>query len=212
MSEELLNEELSEEVSTNNKIKLASKVVGGIVILIIGIFAYRQLIWTPSNQESKEGYYSALNAAVKDSTDLAIDDLSAYTNEFDGKVGGEVAQFVLARQFMNNGEWDNAIEELEGVDLSDTYLSAMSIGLQGDCYSEKKEYKTAGEKYLKAAKVNPNDFTSPTYLFKAGLCAEEVQDFAKAKECYQNIKNNYPQFASQKTIDKYIERSNKSAE
>jgi tetratricopeptide (TPR) repeat protein len=72
-----------------------------------------------------------------------------------------------------------------------------------------KEFEKAGEKYLEAAGVNENEMTTPMYLFKAGLIAEKVKDFEKAKECYTKIKEDYAQFGSQKSIEKYIARATK---
>jgi len=50
------------------------------------------------------------------------------------------------------------------------------------------------------------------YLFKAGLCAEKLDKFEEAAVFYTRIKDDYPTYAGQKTIDKYISRasSNKS--
>jgi TolA-binding protein len=45
------------------------------------------------------------------------------------------------------------------------------------------------------------------YLFKAGLCADKSKKFDKATEYYTTIKDKYPTYASQKTIEKYIARS-----
>jgi tetratricopeptide (TPR) repeat protein len=70
-----------------------------------------------------------------------------------------------------------------------------------------KDFEKAGSIYLQAADMNPNDFTSPMYLYKAGLCAEKVKDFDKAVEAYTRIKDDYPQYASQKAIEKYIARA-----
>jgi hypothetical protein len=45
------------------------------------------------------------------------------------------------------------------------------------------------------------------YLFKAGLTSEKTNDFDTAVECYKKIQDDYPQFGSQKSIEKYIARS-----
>jgi tetratricopeptide (TPR) repeat protein len=112
---------------------------------------------------------------------------------------------------MNKGQYKKALEELEGVEVSDTYVSAMVLGLQGDCHSEMKDFEKAGVMYLEAAGVNENELTTPMYLFKAGLCAEKVKDFEKALECYTKIKDDYPSYGSQKSIEKYVARaSNKT--
>ena len=177
------------------------------LVLVIGYFLYLQLIWKPANEKSKDAYWVGLNYAVKDSTNQAIDELKPVVKKYDGKIGGENAQFILARQFMAKGEWKKALEELEGVDVNDTYVSAMVIGLQGDCHSEMKNYKKAMESYLDAAAVSENEMTTPMYLYKAGLCAEQEKDFEKAVECYQKIKDDYASYASQKVIDKYLARA-----
>ena len=169
-------------------------------------------IWNPSNEKSKDAYWVGLNYAAKDSTDKAIQELEPVVKKYNGKVGGENAQFVLARQYMTKGQFQKALTLLEDVDAQDTYISVMTIGLQADCHSELKDYKKAGELYLDAAGAEDNELTTPVYLFKAGLCAEKEKDFQRATDCYQKIQDDYPNYASQKTIEKYIARaSNKIA-
>ena len=153
--------------------------VGGVIVIVLGYFAYIQFMWNPDNDKSKDSYWAGLNYATADSTDMAIDELEAQVKKFDGKVGGEVAQFVLARQYMAKGEFKDALKELENVDLSDVYVSVMAKGLRADCHSELKDYEKAANLYLEAAEASDNDFTAPMYLMKAGLCAEELKDFTK---------------------------------
>ncbi len=212
MLENLSFQELKGKFESSRNLRIATYAVSGVLVLVIGYFAYLQFIWKPSNEKSKDAYWVGLNYAVKDSTDMAIEELEPAVKKFDGKIGGEIAQFVLARQYMAKGEFKKALSELEGVDVDDTYISAFSVGLQGDCYSEMKDFAKAGTLYLEAAAVNENEMTTPMYLFKAGLCAEKAKDFEKAVECYTKIKDDYPSYASQKTIEKYLARaSNKKA-
>lgn len=207
MLENFSVQELKKKLDSNKNTRLIAYVVGGILVLVIGYFAYYQFIYKPNNEKSKDAYWVGLNYAAQDSTDLAIDELTGVVKKFDGKIGGENAQFVLARQYMAKGEFKKALDELEGVKLEDTYLSAMSVGLQGDCHSEMKNFEKAGEKYLEAAGMNENEMTTPMYLFKAGLVAEKLKNFEKAVECYTTIKDDYSAYASQKSIEKYIARA-----
>ncbi len=207
MLEDISGEQIKEQFKTNKKLRTTTMVVGGIAVLILGFFAYRQFIYGPANEESKDAYWEGLNLAVADSTDAAIDELNAAVKKFDGKVGGEIAQFVYARQLMEKGEYKKALTELEGVDVSDTYVHIMTIGLKGDCHSELKEYEQAANLYIEAAEMSDNEFTSPIYLMKAGLCAEEIKNFDKAVEAYKKIKDEYTAFAAQKQIDKYLARA-----
>lgn len=213
MIEDITPEEIKNQFKNNKNLRMTTYIIGGVVVLVLGYFAYRQFIYNPANEDSKLHYYAGLNYATADSTEMALDELRGQVNKYDGKVGGEVAQFVYARQLMANKEFEKAIDELEGVNVKDTYVSAMAIGLQGDCKSELEKYEEAANLYLEAADANINDMTTPMYLMKAGLCAEEVKDFETATQCYQRIKDEFAAFASNKSIDKYLERAkNKIAE
>jgi tetratricopeptide (TPR) repeat protein len=211
MLENFSVQELKKKFESNKNARLVSYIGGGILVLVIGYFAYVQFLWKPANEKSKDAYWVGLNYAAKDSTDAAIEELKPIVKKYDGKIGGENAQFILARQYMVKGQFKKALTELESVDVTDTYVSSMAVGLQGDCHSELKDYEKAGTLYLEAAGINENEMTTPMYLMKAGLCAEKVKDFEKAVECYTTIKDDYSSFASQKGIEKYIARaSNKT--
>jgi tetratricopeptide (TPR) repeat protein len=207
MLEDITTEQIKHKFQSNKILKFVTIGVGALILAVLGYFLYLQFSWKPANEKSKESYWAGLNYASMDSTEMAIDELKRNTKKFDGKIGGEVSQFVYARQLMETGEFKKAITELEGVDVSDTYVSVMAIGLQADCYSELEDYETAANLYLEAADANKNDMTTPMYLFKAGICAEEIKNIEKAQECYQRIKDDFPSFASQKQIEKYIARA-----
>jgi TolA-binding protein len=210
MLENISSDNLKEEFKNNSKLRTTTFAVGGLIVVVLGFFLYKQFVSKPNNEKSKGSYYEGLNYAAKDSSDLAITKLKKSVDNYDGHVGGEVAQFVLARQYMAKGEFKKAIDELKSVDLSDTYVSVMAIGLQGDCYSELKDYPKAADLYVKAAEMQDNEYTSPGYLFKAGLCAEESKDFEAAKTIYQKIIDNYPTFSDSKRIKKYLGRVTKT--
>lgn len=193
--------------NSSKKFKLVTYCVGGSILAVLLFFTYRQFIWKPGNEKSKDGYWVAQNYIAKDSTDKAIDVLIPFVKKNDGKIGGEMGQYLLATQYMKKGEFKKALTNLEGVSINDTYISVLSIGLQGDCYSELKNYNQALELYMEAADADDNDFTAPMYLFKAGGCADQLDKFDKSLEIYTRIKDDYPTFANNKTIDKYIARA-----
>ena len=90
-------------------------------------------------------------------------------------------------------------------------MSIEVIGLQGDCQSELKNYEKAYALYQEAAVTNENDFTSPMYLFKAGLIAEKLKKTDEAKGLYQKIATIYPKsfYAKEKNLEAYIARNSK---
>lgn len=194
----------------NKQLKNITIAVGVVILLAVGYIVYKQFVWGPDNEKSKSSYYKGLNLAAKDSTDAAIAELEGVVKKYDGKVGGEIAEFTLARQYMTKGNFKKALSLLEGVELNDTYGPVYTLGLQGDCQSEMGNLSEAMSLYEEAAKLNENENTSPMYMFKAALVAEELKDFEKATSLYEGIRDNYSTFAQQKAIDKYIARvSNK---
>jgi predicted negative regulator of RcsB-dependent stress response len=207
MLEDISGEQIKNQFKTNKKLRLITIAVGGIIVIGLGYFAYRQFVYGPANEKSKDNYWIGLNYAAADSTDIAIEELRGHVKKYDGKIGGEVAQFVYARQLMSSGEFNKAIKELKGVNVSDTYISVMALGLQADCHSELKAYDKAATMYIEAADLSDNEMTTPMYLMKAGLCAEEINNFETATQCYERIKDDYSSFASQKGIEKYIARA-----
>lgn len=207
MLEKFSLNDFKSQLQTNKNLRLATYGLGSVLGLLVLYFAYRQFIWSPSNEKSKESYYRGLNLAVKDSTDAAINELEPVVKKYDGKQGGEIAQFVLARQYMTKGDFKKAIESLEDVDVNDTYVSVYKLGLIADCNSELGKYQEALDLYLEAAEKNENELTTPTFLFKAALVAEEMKNFEEANELYTRIKGNYLNFSNSKSIDKYIART-----
>lgn len=196
-----------QQLAENSQLKKIAIIVGAVIVLIVGYILYYQFVTKPNNEKSNESYFEGLNYADKDSTEAAIEQLRAQVKKYNGYQGGEVAQYVLGRQYMNKGEYKQALKELEDVDLDDTYNSILVVGLRADCHSELKQYKEALEIYEEAANMDDNDFTTPMFLFKAAGVAEELKDYEKATELYEKIRDTYPVYAGQKSIDKYIARA-----
>ena len=207
MLEDITGQEIKNQFKSNKKLRLIVFSVGGVLLLVVAYFAYVQLFWNPANEKSKDAYWEGLNYAKADSTDAAIAEFKSVIKKYDGKVGGEVAQFLYARQLMNKKEFKKALNELDEVDVEDTYLSVLKVGLKGDCQSELKKYSDASALYEEAANMMDNDFTTPMYLHKAAGCAEELKDFNKAAEYYKRIIDDYPAYSTQNEIEKYYERA-----
>jgi predicted negative regulator of RcsB-dependent stress response len=206
MIEQLSFEDLKHKFNNNKSFKFGTYLVVGLLAIVLVYFLYRQFIWGPANEKSNDGWWVALNYVTKDSTDQAIRILEPFVKNNDGKTGGEIAQYLLATQYMEKGKYTAAIKQLEDVDLQDTYVATLSIGLQGDCYSQMKKYKDALSFYTQAAEREDNDFTTPMYLFKAGLVCEKLKQKEDAAAHYQRIKDDYPNYPSAQTIDRYIAR------
>lgn len=198
---------LKQQFKENKQLRLITFSIGGVIVVLAGYLVYRQFVFGPTNEKSKDAYTEGLNYAAQDSTDLAIETLEPVAKKYDGTVGGENAQVILARQYMEKGNFKKALTTLEEVNVSDTYVKIGVVGLTGDCYSEMGKYDDALAAYEKAAGMNENEKTTPEYLFKAALVAEQLKKFDKATEFYTRIRDEFSAFAQQKAIDKYIARA-----
>jgi tetratricopeptide (TPR) repeat protein len=108
---------------------------------------------------------------------------------------------------MEDKDYDGALGYLEECEFEDVMLGTIVIGLKGDCYVEKGDYETALTFFLEASEREPNDFTSPMFLKKAGLVYEKLEQRDKAVEVYQKIKDTYHRSTEAQDIDKYIIRA-----
>ena len=223
MTENFSLEDLKQKYKNSKSFRLSSIAIGTLALIVIGYLGYRQFMWKPANEKSKESYFIALNAITNNDSNLALDTskagaktdpikkLQKSVKKYDGKIGGEVSKYLLASQYMRKGKYKEALTLLENVSVEDTYVSVEVIGLQGDCQSELNKFEEAYELYKTAANMNANNFTSPMYLFKAGLVAEQLKKYDLAKAHFETIAVQYPKsfYAKEKNLEAYIARNSK---
>ena len=187
---------------------------GALLVIILGFVGYQKFVIEPSKAEANDAYWNAFyEYQTEDSTGLAYTGNENFmgfeeiSSEYSGTPGGEIATYALATRAMENGEWDEALSYLEDVNFKDIILGTLVIGMMGDCYVEKGEYETAAAKFEEAAAREPNEFTTPMFLKKAGLVYEELGDGAAAVIAYQKIKDEWSAAVEAADIDKFIVRA-----
>lgn len=118
----------------------------------------------------------------------------------------DLAKYYSGVSYLNLGQYDDAIKYLEDADINDIVVASIKLGAIGDAYIEKGETEKAINYYLKASDKNPNDFSTPIYLFKAGTAYENIGKFDLALGVYEKIKLNYAESNEGRKIEKYIAR------
>ena len=133
-----------------------------------------------------EQYDNALNG---DGNNLGFLDI---IKEYGNTKTGKLAKYYVGISYMKLGNYTDAIKQLESYSGNDQILAPMALGAIGDCYMELGDNQNAVAYYGKAARKNPNDFTSPLFLVKEGMTYEIMGNYSKALESYKLLKKEYP--------------------
>jgi tetratricopeptide (TPR) repeat protein len=187
----------------------------GIIVVILGFVGYQKLISEPKDIESQEQVWNAMYDFQNDSLEMAATGSSDYSgfeeiaSSYEGTSGGDIANYSMGIIEMERGNFEEALDYFKNTDFEDVVVGSLCLGLQGDCYVELDDNETAVEYFEKGANREPNEFTSPMLLKKAGLTYEELGQYDDAIRVYTQIKDDFPTSAEGSDIDKYIARATK---
>lgn len=197
----------TEEFLEKNKIAVLS-VVGVVALAIAGFLLYQY--WNDSqNDLAQDEMFQAVYYFEQDSLDLALrGDGNQYgfldiIEEYGSTETGRLANFYAGTVYMNKGQYRSAIPFLEDFSSSDLMLQARAYSMLGDAYMEEADYTKAAEYFVKAAGHKANEYFSPTYLIKAGLAYEMLNENSKAIAQYSEIIDKYKKSAEYDKAMKY---------
>ena len=190
-----------------------------ISIIVIGVFAYSKLIKEPKESRAFNKMYFAqkkFDEAVLINNDsmyniaLNGDDLNMgmlqIIDEFGGTNAANLAHYYSGIMYLKMNDYPNSIKYLSEFSSDDILLSSLATGSIGDAFAELNQFDDAFDYYVKASKSN-NNYSSPMYLFKAGLVAMRLNKFNRAEEYFSIIKQDYPNSTEAKNIDAFISKA-----
>ena len=148
----------------------------------------------------KGNYEQALNS---DGNYLGF--LDVY-DEYTSTKTGKLAAYYAGISYMKLGKYEDAINYLKKYNGNDEILAPMALGAIGDCYMELGETKTAVSYYEKAANKSDNEFTGSTFLPKAAMTYELLEDYSNAIKCYKTLKEKYPNSSEAFEVEKKISK------
>lgn len=119
---------------------------------------------------------------------------------------GNLANYYAGVAYLKMGQYEDAIEYLNDFSPSGL-LGPAAKGALGDAYAGSGDMDKALSNYESAADMDDNDFTTPIFLFKAGLAAEEVGDYDRAVRLYGKLKKDYADSQEGRDAEKYLARS-----
>ncbi|MBI1767751.1 MAG: tetratricopeptide repeat protein [Bacteroidetes bacterium] len=196
-------------VESNPKIIIG--VVAALVLAVGGYFGWRYYIDNQEAQAQKE-MFQAVHYFEADSLNLAFNGdgnnlgFKQIIEDYGMTPAGNLANFYAGVIHLKQGKFPLAIYYLEDFKANDMLVQARAYSLIGDAYMEQKDYENASKWYNKASEYNPNKEFTPTYMMKAALAYEKLNQNEKAKEVYQKIIDTYFESSEVQNAKKYKAR------
>jgi tetratricopeptide (TPR) repeat protein len=193
--------------------KILMYVVMGIIAVVLIYFAYQKFYLGPREGNAQDQIFMAQKYFEKDSLNRALyGDGNALgfidiIDDYGSTKTGNLARYYAGICYLRMGNYEEAIEYLEAHDPVDQLIGPMALGGLGDAYMELNEPERAAEYYLEAAEVSENDFTSPMYLYRAGMTFEMLGQYEDAYDAYSRIFEDYFRSNEGRSIERNMARA-----
>ena len=193
-------------IADNKKIIL----IAVAVIVAVGAFVMSYLfIYKNPHVEKAFDEYNQVETQPLLSDSIAASQYMNVADRYSGDAAGKLAALSAGELLYNQGRYEEAAHYLKKFSSKDAVLNSNAYVLTGDCYVNLENYDEALSWYKKAIKeADSNPQIVPRVLLKEANVYDEQGNYGKALECYQEIKNSYPefQFGNGMEIDAYIAR------
>ncbi|MFA7445129.1 MAG: hypothetical protein WCY89_04220 [Flavobacteriaceae bacterium] len=193
-------------------------VIGGLIVIVAGIFSYNRFVVEPKEEEAVNEVYQAqqhftqaVNGVSSDSLyNLALSGaegklgLSKIMEHYKGTDEANLAHYSSGMAYLNLHKYKEAIAELEKFKSDDEFLGPLATGAIGDAFAQNDQLEEALGFYEKAFAAKTNDFTTPRFLLKAGQTALELGKKDKALQYFTRIQNEFGASQEAQNIDGLI--------
>ena len=185
-------------------------VIIGVILVVLGYFGYQRLYISPMESNAQEEIFMAQKYFEMDSLYRALNgDGNALgfldiIDDYGSTKSGNLARYYAGICYLKMGNFEEAIDYLEDHDPVDQIIGPMALGALGDAWLELNEPDKAVGYYMDAADENNNDFTTPMFLYKAGMTYEILGNYEEALEAYDRIFREYYRSAEGRTFERNI--------
>ena len=194
-------------------------IIGLVAAVVLGYLGFNEFIAKPKQSEAMNDMFQAqkyydqaiTNSADKDSLfNLALNGgegkfgMLDIISEYSGTPSANIANYYAGMAYLNMKDYKNAVTYLSDFSSDDEVLAPMAKGGIGDAFVQLNQQEDALGYYEEAASMRKNDFTTPLYLYKAGIVAMELGKTDVALKHFENIKENYPESTEAANIDVFI--------
>ena len=192
--------------------KLLMYAIMGVIIVVLVYFGYQKFYISPMEKNAQDQIFMAQKYFEMDSLNRALyGDGNALgfldiIDDYGRTKSGNLAKYYAGICYLRMGNFEEAIDYLESHDPVDQNVGPMALGAIGDAYMELNEPDRAVAYYLEAANDVDNDFTSPMFLYKAGMTYEMLGAYEDAYDAYNRIFMEYYKSVEARSIERNIAR------
>ena len=193
-------------------------IVGLAAVLVLGYLGFSKYIQEPKESQatndlfqSQQYFDQAVNGASKDSL------FTLSLNGSDGKYGfiditevyagtdaGNLANYYAGMAFLNMKDYPNAVTYLNAFSSDDDVLGPIAKGGIGDAFVQLEQLEDAYDYYVQAAQLKSNNYTTPMYLYKAGVIGLKLEKNTQALGFFNQIKSEFSESNESKNIEVFI--------
>ncbi|MDG1394137.1 MAG: hypothetical protein P8P55_04845 [Flavobacteriaceae bacterium] len=193
-------------------------IVGLAAVLVLGSLGFSKYVQEPKESQatndlfqSQQYFDQAVNGASKDSL------FTLSLNGSDGKYGfidiaevysgtdaGNLANYYAGMAFLNMKDYPNAVTYLSAFSSDDDVLGPIAKGGIGDAFVQLEQLEDAYEYYVQAAQLKSNNYTTPMYLYKAGVIGLKLEKNKQALGFFNQIKSEFSESNESKNIEVFI--------
>lgn len=194
-------------------------VIGAIAVGVLAFLGYHQFIQRPKEATAAnelfypQQYFDQALASETEKDSLFAMALNGaegkygfldIIEEYSGTKAANLAKYSAGMTYLNLQKYEEAIAHLENFSSDDAVLGAMAKGGIGDAFSQLNQSEDALDYYEKAVAHSDNEFTTPRFLYKAGVMALKLGQKDKAVGYFERIKEDYPNSQEGSGIDALI--------
>lgn len=192
--------------------KQVSMILGALVVLIGGYFAYKQFVAKPKEAEAADKSFMAEKYFAMDSVTLALNGdgvnpgFEKIASTYSGTPTGNLANFYTGVCYLKLNQNERAVKFLEEFKTDSKPVQQRAFLLLGDAYGDLGNGSKALDYYKKAAHYfEENKESSSEALFRGAYLAQHVLNKKdEAINLYKELKNKYPRTQLGFEADKYL--------
>lgn len=193
--------------------KTLAAAIGGVLAVIIIALVVNQYYIQPKKADAADNIAVAQQLFIAGNYEQALNGdgtnpgFLQVIDQYGSTPSGNIARLYAGLCYAHTDKAEEAVKFLEDYDLCDDQMvSNAALAALGNCYAQLGQNEKAASTLLKAAKRANSTTLSPLFYLQAGQIYESLGNKDEALECYETIKNDYPQSMQRQDIDKYIER------